>query len=66
MNESWSTNVMQKVMFDFESNSKGNIITSLNTITVVAMRNNNNSNNPNVNNKNNPNYGSGTAMILYV
>lgn len=58
MNESWLTNVIQKVMFDFESNSKGNIITSLNTIGVKAWKN--------TGTQSKPSYSTGTAMILYV
>ena len=57
MNESL-TNVIQKVMFDFASNSKGNIITSLNTIGVKAWKN--------TGTPSKPSYSTGTAMILYV
>ena len=57
MNESL-TNVIQKVMFDFASNSKGNIITSLNTIGVKAWKN--------TGTQSKPSYSTGTAMILYV
>ena len=57
MNESL-TNVIQKVMFDFASNSKGNIITSINTIGVKALKN--------TGTQSKPSYSTGTAMILYV